>query len=221
MIDSGFASFFESRDIRLWRSKWGACLDVADNVLCFCVASRDLLLRAYPDLRTDQIDVIPHATSYFPARKPQLRMSAGLHIGILGEIGPQKGSAVVQALSEEIIRQKAATRISVIGTLEAECDATVVSETGQYDYSSLVDLVEDSGANVFLFPSIWPETFSYVVDELMQLEVPVVCFDMGAPAERVRHYSRGKVIPLSDARELLSQLDTFYAELTRPKAIGE
>ena len=220
-IDFWFASFFESRDIRLWRSKWGACLGVADNVLCFSNASRDLLLKAYPDLGTDRIDVVPHTTSYFPSRKPQLDMSAGLHIGILGEIGPHKGCDIVQALSEEIIRQKADTRISVIGTLEADCDATVVSETGPYDASGLVDMVETSGANVFLFPSIWPETFSYVIDELMQLEVPIVCFDMGAPAERVRRYPRGKLIPFSNAHDILLQLNTFHAELTRPKVIGE
>ncbi|MCG6899775.1 MAG: glycosyltransferase [Gammaproteobacteria bacterium] len=219
-ISFWFVSFFESRDIRMWRNKWGTCLDLADSVLCFSKASRNLLVKAYPDLRTDRIDVVPHVTSFYPSRKPQLDRSSGLHIGVLGEIGFHKGGAVIQALSEEIIRQKAATRISVIGTLEADCDVTVVSETGPYDYSNLVDMVEASGANVFLFPSIWPETFSYVVEELMQLEVPIVCFDMGAPAERIRHYPKGKLIPLSDAREILSRLNTIYAELTRPKTIG-
>jgi glycosyltransferase involved in cell wall biosynthesis len=38
-----------------------------------------------------------------------------------------------------------------------------------------------------LLPSIWPETFSYVTQELMSLGVPLVCFDLGAPAECVRH----------------------------------
>jgi hypothetical protein len=220
-IDFWFVSFFESRDIRLWRSKWGACLGVADRVLCFSNASRDLLLKAYPDLRTDRIDVVPHKTSYFPSRKPRVDRSNGLHIGVLGEIGHHKGCAIVQALSEEIIRQNAGTRISVIGTLEADCDARVVSETGPYDASSLVDMVENSGANVFLFPSIWPETFSYVIDELMQLEVPIVCFDMGAPAERVRRYPWGKLIPFASAHDILLQLNTFHAELTRPIVIGE
>jgi glycosyltransferase involved in cell wall biosynthesis len=194
---------------------------VADRVLCFSNASRDLLLKAYPELRTERISVVPHATSYFPSRKPQVNMSSGLHIGVLGEIGPHKGCAIVQALSEEIVRQKARIRISVIGTLEADCDAAVVTETGPYEPSSLVDMVEASGANVFLFPSIWPETFSYVVDELMQLEVPIACFDMGAPAERVRRYPRGKLIPFSNARAILSALSTFHAELTRPIVIGE
>ena len=220
-MDFWFVSFFESRDIRLWRSKWGACLGVADSVLCFSNASRDLLLKAYPELRTDRISVVPHATSYFPSRKPQVNMSGDLHIGVLGEIGPHKGCAIVQALAEEIVRQKAGIRISVIGTLEADCDAAVVTETGPYEASSLVEMVEASGANVFLFPSIWPETFSYVVDELMQLEVPIVCFDVGAPAERVGRYRRGKLIPFSNARDILSELNTFHAELTRPIVIGE
>jgi len=217
----GFVSFFESRDIRLWRSQWGACLNLADRVLCFSNASRDLLIKVYPDLDAARIDVAPHATSYFPQRKPRLNTSAKLHIGVLGEIGFHKGGLVVQALSEEIAKQKADTRISVIGTLEADSDASVVSETGPYEYSRLLSMVEDSGANVFLFPSIWPETFSYVIGELMQLDVPIVCFDMGAPAERIRRYPKGKLIPFTDARDMLSQLNSFHAELTRSKAVGE
>jgi hypothetical protein len=219
--DYGFVSFFESRDIRSWRCKWGACLDMADRVLCFSNASRDLLVKAYPNLDIARINTVPHATSYFPQRKPRLNPSAELHIGVLGEIGFHKGGLVVQALSEEIVRQKAGTRISVIGTLEADCDTSVVSETGPYDCSRLVSMVEESGANVFLFPSIWPETFSYVIGELMQLDVPIVCFDMGAPAERLRHYPKGKLISLSNPRDILSQLNDFHAELTREKVIGE
>jgi hypothetical protein len=57
-------------------------------------------------------------------------------------------------------------------------------------------------------PSIWPETYSYVTTELMRLNVPVACFNLGAPPERVARYPLGRVIERIDAalavRELMA-----------------
>jgi len=64
-----------------------------------------------------------------------------------------------------------------------------------------------------LLPSIWPETFSYVAEELMQLGVPLAVFNMGAPAERVAQYENGMVIDRVDAAHALQQLRAFHAKL--------
>ena len=55
------------------------------------------------------------------------------------------------------------------------------------------DIVEREGINVAFFSSLCPETFSFVTQELMMMELPIVCFDLGAPAERLRQYDRGAV----------------------------
>jgi glycosyltransferase involved in cell wall biosynthesis len=94
--------------------------------------------------------------------------------------------------------------------LEGSCDSNIVSQTGSYERSELVEKIEGSGANVFLFPSVWPETFSYVTQELMCLDVPIVCFDLGAPAERVRQYAKGWVIPLAHADVILDDIISFH-----------
>jgi glycosyltransferase involved in cell wall biosynthesis len=54
-----------------------------------------------------------------------------------------------------------------------------------------------------MLPSIWPETFSFVAEELMSMQVPLCCFDLGAPAERVREYGLGRVIRETDAEAAL------------------
>jgi glycosyltransferase involved in cell wall biosynthesis len=150
---------------------------------------------------------------FFPLRKPKIDLTDKLNIGIVGEIGFHKGSHVVQALAKEIARNELDVTISVIGTLDIQCDSKVVRETGPYDHSQLVELIEATGPNIFFFPSIWPETFSYVTDELMQLHVPIVCFDLGAPAERVRNYARGKVIPIAAAELILRDICQFHEDL--------
>ena len=42
-------------------------------------------------------------------------------------------------------------------------------------------------------PSVCPETYSYVTDEIMAMDMPIVVFGIGAPAERVARYTRGAV----------------------------
>jgi glycosyltransferase involved in cell wall biosynthesis len=72
--------------------------------------------------------------------------------------------------------------------------------------------VDASGANVFLFASIWPETFSYVAHELCSMGLPVVCFDMGAQADLIHFYRKGTVIKLAKSRDLLEELVRVWEE---------
>jgi glycosyltransferase involved in cell wall biosynthesis len=220
-VDYGFVSLYESKSIELWRKKWGSCYKLADRILCFSNTSRHLIQKSYPTIASEQIEVIPHAVKYRPVRKPEISFAHKLNIGVVGEIGFHKGSQVVQALAREIVREELNVSISVIGLIEIECDGKVVTETGPYEHSQLVELIEARGPNVFFFPSIWPETFSYVTDELMQLDVPIVCFDLGAPAERVRKYARGKVIPIADAGTNLREICEFYEDLARSVGNGK
>jgi glycosyltransferase involved in cell wall biosynthesis len=85
--------------------------------------------------------------------------------------------------------------------------------TGRYDKDALPKVIEGCGANVFLFPSIWPETFSYVVAELMQMDVRVACFDLGAPADRVRTYSKGCILPDNDPDAILERLVQMHKNI--------
>lgn len=64
-----------------------------------------------------------------------------------------------------------------------------------------------------LFPSIWPETFSYVAQELVELDLPVACFDLGAPAERLRNYSKGMILKETTASAILDDLISFHRRI--------
>ncbi|MBL8383435.1 MAG: glycosyltransferase [Burkholderiales bacterium] len=210
--DEGFVSLFEARDIGAWRGAWGKCLAVAESIRCFSDASRELLLRAYPHLERGRIAVDPHRVDHLPLRRPALRPGAVLHVGVVGHVDRAKGAGVVRELALEIRARGLPVRVSVIGTVAGDLPGEVVSATGAYDHAQLPRLIEESGANVFLFPSIVPETFSFVTQELIECDVPLVCFDLGAQAERVRKYNRGLVVPVGSA-DLLDRLLRFHADL--------
>src|SRR5262249_42166479 len=152
---------------------------------CFSEASRKLFMRAYPGLDPAKLTVIPHAIEFVPARKPRVNPAAPLVIGVVGEISLQKGALVVEQMVDRIERESLDARVVVLGLLHSPRKSPRLKVTGPYSRDDLVDLIEANGVNMLFFPSIWPETFSYVVGEMMALGLPVVAFDIGAPAERL------------------------------------
>ena len=206
----GFATLFASKSMAHWRAAWGMVLGRADQIIAFSQNSLLLLSHAYPDLPMARTIVRPHKVEHIQCKPIQHEDTRRLRIGIVGQIGYHKGSRFVQELSQEIKRSKKDIQIIVIGTLEANCDPSIVKQTGLYKHAELPSLIQETGANIFLFPSIWPETFSYVVQELIGFELPVACFDLGAPAERLRTYSKGLVLNELNASSVLRSLIDFH-----------
>ena len=200
-------------EIGPWRALWGRCLAAADEVRCFSQATRKHLLRAYPALAPERITVVPHAEDYRPAKLPRFDPAKPLVIGVMGEISPQKGAHIVKEALQIIEREGIDARLVVLGTLHMPVKSPRLKITGAYDRAELVDLIESNGINMFLFPSIWPETFSYVVAEIVALGMPIVAFDLGAPAERLRHYDKARLCGEASAPAALATLVAFHRDL--------
>jgi glycosyltransferase involved in cell wall biosynthesis len=116
-------------------------------------------------------------------------------IGVVGNISRPKGARIVDELADLVRARALDVRIVVIGTLQssrAPDDALHVH--GPYASDELPALMERYGVDVCLLPSVCPETYSYVTDEIMAMDMPLAVFDIGAPAERVAGYARGCVI---------------------------
>ena len=61
--------------------------------------------------------------------------------------------------------------------------------------------LEKNEINVILFPSIFPETFSYVTSEAMKMKMPIAYFDIGAVPEKLKSYKKGSLLGLNMAHE--------------------
>jgi hypothetical protein len=205
-------------DIGPWRAIWGRCLHAADEVRCFSVSTRQLLLRAYPNLDIDRISVIPHRVDYRPARLPKLDHAAPLVVGIIGQISVQKGAIVVKDMLAQSDRDYPDMRVVVIGNLDVAVKSERLRVTGTYQRRELVDLIEANGVNMFFFPSICPETFSYVIEEMILLGLPIVAFDLGAPGERLRSYNKSRLCGEVDALAALATLIDFHKHLASEDA---
>jgi len=204
-----------------WRASWGRCLAAADEIRCFSEATRTLILRGHPTLDPVRLSIVPHVLDYRPERRPALRHAAPLTIGIFGNISPQKGALVVRDVLTRIERDHPDVRIVVAGTLDVAVESPRLHVTGPYRREDMVDLIESHGINMILFPSICPETFSYVVEEMMLLRMPIAAFDLGAPGERLQSYELGRLCASVDAAAMLAtMLDFHHGLATRETAVA-
>jgi glycosyltransferase involved in cell wall biosynthesis len=200
-------------DIGPWRSLWGRCLAAADEVRCFSESARRHILRAYPGLDAGRVSVVPHRVDFRPARRPRIDHAAPLTIGVLGQISVQKGAGIIREVVQSIGAAGIDARIVVLGTLDLAISSPRLRVTGPYERTALTELIEAHGINMFLFPSICPETFSYVIEEMIALDVPIVAFDLGAPGERLRQYANGRIVADVSGAAALDACVAFHARL--------
>jgi len=198
-------------DIVAWRDHWGTLLDHATKILCFSDASLQILQRAFPDLSVEKIKITPHKVEDIePLTLPPRSPDAPLTIGILGAINHAKGASVIKEMVEIIDRDKLNMRVVVIGQITEQISNPSFAVTGKYARKDLPALIQKHRIDLFLIPSIWPETFSYTSEEIMQMQLPLMVFDLGAPAERVKHYDKGYIISKINAQAVLEKAMDIY-----------
>jgi glycosyltransferase involved in cell wall biosynthesis len=179
--------------IEEYRNLWKNFFMHADSVTSFSESSKEIFLRVYGFFGKERIKVLPHDMSYCNFTKAKIKQNAPVNIGIVGATNTiSKGKKVVEFFLANIPEEK---RISMIGTEESQFDTKRknVIWCGRYEQKKLQSIVEENSVTHVIFPSVWPETFSYLVSEIMKMELPVFCFDLGAQSEKVKNYAKGKV----------------------------
>ncbi|HFU76006.1 MAG TPA: glycosyltransferase family 1 protein [Arcobacter sp.] len=200
-VSAEYKQFSKETSIEKWRGYWKKILQEAEEILCFSNSSKEIFAKVYPKLINNVI-VIPHDISgrYKDIYEP--RITKEKRIGILGGINIAKGAYIVQNLVKYIDENNLNVKIILIGEISIDINSSSFYKTGRYKREDLPKIVKKQKITEFLIPSIWPETFSYTTDEIMQMGYPLTVFDIGAPAERVKDYKLGKIIKISEINKL-------------------
>ena len=197
-------------DIQVWRKEWGKLLAMSDTIICFSRSSRELLTRAYRELDTEKIVITPHQVDPLPPVTPSTKtQDHPVTLGILGAINQAKGAEIVRELTERIDREKLPVNVVLIGEISTTISSDAFMATGRYRREKLPELVRKYEIDIFLIPSVCPETFSYTTQEIMMMEMPLMVFDIGAPPERVRSYPRGIVLGKDYLEHTLDYLKNY------------
>ena len=68
---------------------------------------------------------------------------------------------------------------------------------GLYKRENLQKILMDNNINLICFFQKWPETYSYTLNEAISAGIPVLSFDIGAGAERIKKYNFGWTIDIN------------------------
>lgn len=207
----------EYESMERWRKEWGEFMRCCCEVIVFSEDSKNIIEKVFGTL--DNILVIPHQIEYLPKVEKKYKTTKTLNIGLLGVLTKHKGRSLVTQMVRIIEREKLNVRIILIGSSSKEIKSEAFRQTGAYTRDSIPRLILENDIDIFLIPSIWPETFSYTTEEIMTIGFPIMCFDIGAPAERVKKYEKGIIIPEISAEAVLKTVrnNAVAAILSREK----
>ena len=176
-----------------WRERMHQLLRKAHRVIAPSKTAAELCNRAWPDL---SISVVPHpeaSLSPSPAFQPQSKLRT---VAIVGKIVGHKGSALLDACVRDAEDRKLPLKFVVVGEFETQLKSPNLSVTGRFHPEELPNILAKSGAVIGFLPSVWPETYSYVLSEYYRFGLHPVVFDIGAQSERVKAAQYGTVLSL-------------------------
>ena len=195
----------------LWRTKFREFLLNCDEIRAFSDDTAKLFKRAYPDVYN--LHVIPHAPHYLPAVKKNRKTTETFNIGLIGVLCYKKGLEVVKALVKYIEENDLNIRLRLIGTSDEEIESPVFSQTGRYTREEIPRLTLEQDIDMFLIPSVWPETFSYTTSEIISMGFPVAVLPVGAPVERVKRYAKGLVLKDEQPENIVEEMISLWKTL--------
>ena len=222
---SGFSALKET-DIERWRHRYGNFLDGAGKVFAPSAWARDTLTKYYPRV---EVTVAP-PWSGLPCPEPAHGVSNGFHlpdddhrhIGILGAVGPEKGSRHLDRLVARIRERDLPLRLVLVGYTDRvnrhQSSDKVLTIHGRYRSEQIGPLFDCYRIAIVVFPTVWPETFSYTLGETWRAGRPALVPPVGALQERVLATGAGWIMDGWPNPDLL--LDQLMA-ITAPDNRGE
>ena len=194
--------------VYFWRSKWNEFLNKCDSIIVFSDSSKSILEASFGSLK--QIEVIPHQVDYIEAVNKKAKTTKTLNIGFLGNFNYYKGLNIINDMIIIIRKERKNIRLKLFGTTVHPIKDRFLEVTGSYNPKDLPKLTFEHDIDIFLIPSIWPETFSYTTQEVIEMDMPIACFDLGAPAERIKEYDKGLIISEMTARSAIDAIIGWY-----------
>lgn len=194
---------------RDWENNWKSFLSECDEVTVFSHDTERILEKRYGILKN--IKYVPHIVDYMPKLDKKTKLTDTINIGILGAMSKHKGYDIVNGLVELFDREEVKVKVIHFGNSDEGCqiNSKRYVEYGRYRVGQLPNLIFKYDIDVFFIPSIWPETFSYTTQEIIEMNMPIAVLPIGAPAERVKKYEKGIVLSSWDIKSIAKELLAF------------
>jgi glycosyltransferase involved in cell wall biosynthesis len=143
----------------------------------------------YFQLRGDVARVEAWESEAFPPVPAPATATDRVKVAIIGAVGDQKGYGVVLACATDAVARQLPIDFVLLGFTEHDSELMApgnVFISGRFETDELDGLIRREAPHVALFASVTPETWCYSLTDALRARLPVVAFDLGAIAERLR-----------------------------------
>lgn len=191
-----------------WRASWRKFFDACDEIRFFSDSTLKISSKCY-EFHKEKVRIVPHKPIITWDELYTVPKEGPMSIAVIGHISIAKGALIVKDLACKLKKDQ---HIIIFGSIDksVRLPANVVF-AGLYTRSDLPSLLAQYRVTVGFIPSVCPETFSYVSQECLSLGLPLVCFNLGAPAERIAAWERGRVVDEFSAESALHALENLDA----------
>lgn len=187
-------------DIISWREKWGKFIDKCIRLRFFSENTYNLVSRVY-DIPKEKVIIKGHDPLVeFNERYTPPTKDVPLNIGVIGAWFASKGSKQVMELAQLLHYVNPDARIHFYGNSNAQEEDLLkqllsnIEWKGRYKIKDLPKILSKDKISVIFFASVYPETYSFVTQECIDIGVPIVCFNIGASGDRVKAYEKGYIV---------------------------
>ena len=181
-----------------------------------------------------RIQYRPHLTreaSLGPDGRRSLPLAAGgstenrvRKVLIIGAISVEKGARLLRDVARLAESNNELLSFHILGYTYADHELALLNNVtihGAYEEHELQALIHELEPDLVWFPGMWPETFSYTVNSVIESRIcPALGFDIGAIGHRIVSEGLGWTVPLQnglDAEATLRDVK-FYSSPIRHRA---
>lgn len=215
--DAGPRFVFATQDAASWWALRDALFDtLASHEVQLVAPSEFARARAQalaPALAARPCRVIRHGLAGFPGHDAVAvaRDPARLRVLVPGRVHGAKGSELLDGLVDALPDGVELVLLGAGPLGERYRGRRGVHLKKDYARDELPRWRDVLAPDLALLPSTVPETWSYTLSEMWALGLPVLCADLGAPAERLRACGAGWLLP-PDAQAFARQLAALAAD---------
>ncbi len=186
-----------------WQLDWNEFLKKFDRIVVPSEDTKTKIQAVYNDI---EITAIEHGVNSSKSDS-KVKIQDKLRVAFIGVICMHKGGEMIRSL---INNANPNIEFHAFGKSEFE-DLEHSTPNyifhGPYQRENLGNLLRENNINVICFLQIWPETYSYTINEAVSAGVPVLSLDIGAGAERVKKHGLGWIMPKdSTCEDIINKL---------------
>lgn len=191
-------------DIVKWRAKWEKYLSQAATIFVPHHDVQKRLSKVWPEVKMtvfENPEIVPVSLEAGKAKRKREK----IRVGVIGALDEAKGAGVIFGVAEELEKRHLPVELVLFGQFleHKEPFPRTLTVLGPYTEEKVYQQIADEEIDYFLFPALWPETYSYTLSIPIRLGIPVLGVDIGAIGGRIQEHGWGEVYPYDSSIEYI------------------